>query len=398
MRLENPATSRLESIVVDRVRNHAQSKVAEFFANRQTRYADFPSHRQKAGPPCGHNLFGGGFKERADLQQLLKQQIGIIAPDTLVIAEEYGQWEDSRRRIDLLGVDKNADIVVIELKRSEDGGHMELQSLRYAAMVSKLTFQGAIDAYQQYLSSIGEEADAQDRMLEFLGWDAPNEEKFAQSVRIVLASAEFSREITTSVLWLNECGLDIKCVRMRPYKDSGRLMIDVQQVIPLPEAEQYQVQIRQKQEVERAARVQDRDLTRYDVTIGSDVFPNLPKRRAILQVIQGLCRGGANPDELAELIAWKSNAFRAVEGTLESSEFEKALAASMVKEGNKPAVHRYFIDDDELVYANGKTYALTKKWGISTSKAMDALLQRFSNHRISYRVAQPIQDDGASSS
>jgi RecB family endonuclease NucS len=56
----------------------------------------------------------------------------IVSPDTIVIAEEFGEWEDSRRRIDLLGLDKNANLVVIELKRTDDGGHMELQALRYS--------------------------------------------------------------------------------------------------------------------------------------------------------------------------------------------------------------------------------------------------------------------------
>ncbi len=70
-----------------------------------------------------------GVRERSDLQRLLKNQIEIISPETLIIAEEFGEWEDSRRRIDLLGIDKNASLVVIELKRTEDGGHMELQAI-----------------------------------------------------------------------------------------------------------------------------------------------------------------------------------------------------------------------------------------------------------------------------
>ncbi len=74
-----------------------------------------------------------GLRERHDLQSLLKSSIEVLSPDTLV-AEEFGEWEDSRRRIDLLGIDKNANLVVIELKRTEDGGHMELQAIRYAAM------------------------------------------------------------------------------------------------------------------------------------------------------------------------------------------------------------------------------------------------------------------------
>jgi hypothetical protein len=329
-----------------------------------------------------------GFRERADLQRLLKQQIGVIAPDTLVIAEEYGEWEDSRRRIDLLALDKNADVVVIELKRSEDGGHMELQALRYAAMVSKLTFGEAVDAFQQYLSSLGDEADARQRILEFLEWEEPDDEKFAQDVRIVLASAEFSREVTTCVLWLNECGLDIKCVRMRPYKDSGRLLIDVQQVIPLPEAEQYQVQIRKKDVVERAARAQGRDFTRYDVTVGTQIFSNLPKRRAVLHVVRGLCAGGIDPEEIRRLITWRSDAMRSVEGTLQSNDFTTALTTSSASRGNKLDPRRYFIGEDELIHANGKTYAVTNQWGRSTTRTIDALLQAFPTRHISYREAE----------
>ena len=89
-----------------------------------------------------------GFKEREHLQQLLKRQIEIIAKDTLVISE-FWSWEDSRRRIDLLGVDKDANLVVIELKRTEGGGHMELQAIRYAAMVSTMTFEGAVDVFER---------------------------------------------------------------------------------------------------------------------------------------------------------------------------------------------------------------------------------------------------------
>ena len=74
-----------------------------------------------------------GLRERDNLQSLLKLNIAVICPETLVVAEEFGDWEDRRRRIDLLAIDQNANLVVIELKRTEDGGHMELQAVRYAA-------------------------------------------------------------------------------------------------------------------------------------------------------------------------------------------------------------------------------------------------------------------------
>ena len=69
-----------------------------------------------------------GINERHHLQQMLQKNIDVIAPDTLVLAEEFGNWEDSQRRIDLLAIDRGTNLVVIELKRTEDGGHMELHS------------------------------------------------------------------------------------------------------------------------------------------------------------------------------------------------------------------------------------------------------------------------------
>ena len=69
-------------------------------------------------------------------KKLLRHNIELLVPDAMVLAEEFGDWQDSRRRIDLLCLDRDAGLVVVELKRTEDGGHMELQAIRYAAMVS----------------------------------------------------------------------------------------------------------------------------------------------------------------------------------------------------------------------------------------------------------------------
>jgi RecB family endonuclease NucS len=65
-----------------------------------------------------------GLYERSDLQRLLRGQPTALGEDLLIVGEEFGDWEDSRRRIDLLAVDRDAHLVVIELKRTDDGGHM----------------------------------------------------------------------------------------------------------------------------------------------------------------------------------------------------------------------------------------------------------------------------------
>lgn len=201
--------------------------------------------------------------ERQHLQAAIKHQINVIAPNCLVISEEFSEWSGSQCRIDLLAVDKKGNLVVIELKRTETGEHMELQALRYAAMVSTLTFSRATEIYQKYLSSIGSEDVAENMLLDFLGWEEPQEDNFALDVRIVLVSADFSKELTTSVMWLNEKDLDIRCVRLIPYKYQGQILVDVQQIIPLPEVESYQIKIKQQSEERREARESSKDYTRY---------------------------------------------------------------------------------------------------------------------------------------
>ena len=42
------------------------------------------------------------IREREDLQRVLRMHIDAVAPDTFVIAEEFADWEDSSRSIDLL--------------------------------------------------------------------------------------------------------------------------------------------------------------------------------------------------------------------------------------------------------------------------------------------------------
>ena len=176
-----------------------------------------------------------GIAERAQLRCPGTTGVGAVDGELFVVAEEVSHWEDSKRRIDILALDSDANLVVIELKRTEDGGHMELQALRYAAMISALTFEQVVQLHADHRNKYAIPGDAREHLLAFLGWDSPREDDFAESVRIVLVSADFSKELTTTVLWLNGGGPTF-VARLRPYKSGARVFVDAQQVIPLPEA------------------------------------------------------------------------------------------------------------------------------------------------------------------
>lgn len=186
--------------------------------------------------------------ERRDIQRLLKKDISPIGDDLLVVAEEYGEWEDSNRRIDLLCLSRSGELVVVEIKRTENGGHMELQAIRYAAMVSSLTLDQVIEIYTRI--SVSEDV-ARNEILTFLQLDSADEAELTGEVRIVLVAADFSTELTTAVLWLNQHDLDITCIRLRPYRMGSEILIDATQIIPLPEATDYEVKIRAQEKEKR---------------------------------------------------------------------------------------------------------------------------------------------------
>lgn len=326
-----------------------------------------------------HTTFAAaGIRERADLQRFLRDNIDAIAPGTLVIAEEFSEWDGSSRSIDLLAVDRDANLVVIELKRTEDGGHMELQAVRYAAMISPLTFSRAVEVFTRYLKRRDDHRDPEQTLLDFLGWESEDDGDFARDVRIVLASAEFSKEITSSVIWLIGHGVDIRCVRIRPYGDSERVLLDVQQLIPLPEAEEYQIRIREKQSDERASRRSRSTVVKFRVAVGDHVYEALPRNQAILQIVRGLCAAGIAPDQIAEVITWRKKLFRVLDGELDAAAFTAALA---------PGEAGWFVEDGTLIYFRGRTYAFHWHWGGRAEEAMRLLIDRFKPDGITFERA-----------
>ncbi len=290
-----------------------------------------------------------GIQERTDLQAALRDKITVISPDTLVIAEEFSEWTEGARRIDLLGIDKQANLVVVELKRDETGAHMELQALRYAVMVSTLTFKRVVEIYQQYLDKRCIDKSADEEILNFLGWSDSSKEQFPEDVRIVLASANFSKELTISVMWLNERDLDIRCVRLQPYKLGEDLLLDIEQIIPLPEAEEYQVKVREQASAQRATASSSRDMTKYQFL--GKVYN---KRQLVLAIVTHYFQTHPNAtfDQLRQIFP----------DTIHNSYGVVALLDSAKARGG---ARRYFLNEEQLLKTEeGKTIAVCNQWGI----------------------------------
>lgn len=310
--------------------------------------------------------------ERKDLQAALRDNIAALGDDLLVVSEEFSGFAGANRRIDLLCVDRAARLVVLELKRTEDGGHLELQALRYAAMVSTMTFDELVDIYDAHLSRVGDPAAAHDARAALADWldDAGGEDAvLSREVRIVLAASGFDREITTTVLWLNDVfGTDIRCVRLSPYKHGNSVLLDIQPVIPLPEAEELTVKLKKRQAAARAASGSGKDYTKYAVVTPEGSTGPLPKRRAAHALVRALHDRGVTGAQIKTQI--QTRRFLNVPGVLSGD----ALVAEFLNHYPTLAgsLHRWYFD--EPLHDKNETWVLSNQWGSKFLPTVDGLL------------------------
>jgi hypothetical protein len=120
-------------------------------------------------------------------------------------------------------------------------------------LISALTFEEAVTAAaRDPLVPATPIEEIREEILDFLDWNTPEEGEFAPTIRIILASSDFSRDLTQSVIWLNEQGLDVRCIRLRPHKLADeRVLLNVEQILPLPEADAYQTSITKLAQLEK---------------------------------------------------------------------------------------------------------------------------------------------------
>lgn len=177
-----------------------------------------------------------GLKERFDIQEWIEKTPDILGEELLIIAKEYEL--PSRCRLDLLAIDKNAQLVIIELKRDDSGAGVEWQAIKYASYCAVFTNEELFRIFAAYLQVSEEEA--QQRIEHFVDTEDALE-SLNQKQRIILASRKYHSDVVSAILWLLDYGLDIQCVKIDPYldPDTHTLFIYPSTIIPAPEARDY---------------------------------------------------------------------------------------------------------------------------------------------------------------
>jgi len=213
-----------------------------------------------------------GFNERGHLQEWLESNPEALSCEgdedgLLYIQKEFDGFKETRERLDLLAIDKKGNLVVIENKLDDSGKDVTWQALKYASYCSSLSKKQIKSIYQDYLNKKGIHEKSEDNIAEFLNVEDFEEVQLNQSQRIVLVAGNYRKEVTSTVLWLlTKYNLKIQCFKATPYELGGQIFLNIEQIIPVKEIEEYTIRMAEKAKEEQCAQyeLEERHKLRVD--------------------------------------------------------------------------------------------------------------------------------------
>jgi hypothetical protein len=201
-----------------------------------------------------------GFKEREHLQEWIANNPSCLNEDLLIIQKEFDGFNDTFERLDLLALDKQGNLVIIENKLDDTGRDVTWQVLKYASYCSTLNSSQIITIFGQYLKKIGSSATAEEVLTEYLVTEDFREKlNIGNSQRIMLVAGEFRKEVTSTVLWLLNYGLRVQCFKATPFKLQEQIFLNMEQIIPIKEAEDFVISMANKSREEVGFQEQNRE-------------------------------------------------------------------------------------------------------------------------------------------
>ena len=144
--------------------------------------------------------------------------------------------------------------MVVENKLDDSGRDVVWQALKYVAYCSSLKKAEIVEIYQKYLDRWFNGESAVPNLCEFLDVEDLDDTVLnaGNAQRLILVAANFRKEVTATVLWLIGHGVQAQCFRVVPYSFGEEVLIDLQQIIPTPEAADYMIGMAAKESEEKS--------------------------------------------------------------------------------------------------------------------------------------------------
>ena len=196
-------------------------------------------------------------KKEQDIEEFLSNNIELIVGDETLLIVGRQVVDTQRKRSDLTAIDKDGNLVLIEIKRDKEDAiarkePLELQSIRYAAALAKIktteeladkVFGSYIEKYTNFTSNsdLTSKEYAKKELDKFL--EANNSKTFNTKQRIILIASDFDVLTLSTVAWLIQNKIDISCYSIMPTKINKDIFLEITKILPVRVLEGFFIEV-----------------------------------------------------------------------------------------------------------------------------------------------------------
>ena len=221
-----------------------------------------------------------GIDERKHFQEWIAKEPKVLGEELLIIQKEYSGFSDTQERLDLLALDKQGCLVIIENKLDDSGKNVVWQALKYASYCSNLSKENIKEMYQEYLDVSGPEERAEKNLSNFFNGKDYEELKLNTGItqRIILIAANFRKEVTSTVLWLLNFQVRLQCLRATLFKKENKQFLNIEQIIPTKDAEDYMIGMAKKAQDEIHSQKKQKEMEEFREEFWKELIERMNKK------------------------------------------------------------------------------------------------------------------------
>jgi len=184
------------------------------------------------------------FKDQDILETKVEDWVAsnpeILGEPLLVIGRQVVIHE-LNDRIDLLALDRQGNVVVIEVKREDISAPVDIQGLRYASYVAGWKTADLERVATNYLGEDADEFSLLAQFSSFADWEGADVDvPINDDQRVIIVGQRVKNRLGSVALWLREKGVDIKLVELRPFLDGTELYLEPMIIIPPPSTDKWE--------------------------------------------------------------------------------------------------------------------------------------------------------------
>lgn len=179
-------------------------------------------------------------QREGNLEEWIIKNPDVLGEDLLIIGKQV-RVEDVADGIDLLAIDRDGNLVILELKRGRTPNDIDFQALKYASYVETWDEE---DIESQFLSFMetpyGKQLYPDVDNFHGLLDDFCNEDyELNGNQRIIIIANEINEKIGSVFRWLDKKGIDVGLIEIKYYNDGNGIILHPNKILPIGEDKQF---------------------------------------------------------------------------------------------------------------------------------------------------------------